>query len=129
MSAPGPDIKRGRLSADEEKAIEALAGRKLKAGQIATRLNRHPATVNFAMHRMGLKEPATRQCAPYTRKNGSRVCLFDDAEDAMIEAMRAEGNTCSRIAAACFVWFGRKRSAATVGVRLRMLANRKEAAE
>ena len=64
-----------------------------------------------------------------TRKNGSRVCLFDDAEDAMIEAMRAEGNTCSRIAAACFVWFGRKRSAATVGVRLRMLANRKEAAE
>lgn len=127
MSAPGHDIKRGRLSDDENAAIEALAGRNLKAGQIALRLNRHPATINHAMHRMGLKILTERGAVTFTRKGGSTVNGFSPDEDALIEEMRAGGASPGKIAAECLARFGRKRSPQTINTRLIMLANREEA--
>lgn len=115
---------RGRLSSIEREQIARLADHGLKAGQIASRMNRHPSTVNFAMHSMGLKAPIDRSGVTYVRKNGSAVRSFDATEDALIEELRTGGATYRAIAEACLARFGRKRSAATIGVRLKMLANR-----
>ncbi len=128
MSEQIATVRRGRLSPHEREQIEALALRKLTAGQIALRLNRISATINFAMHYMGLKAPADRRRRSYTRKNGSEVCSFDRAEDAMILEMRAAAAVCREIAAECMARFGRKRSPQTICMRLKMLAN-VEAAE
>lgn len=117
-----PGIKRGRLSADEEKQIELLAERGSSSGQIALRLNRHPATINFAMHRMGLREPVTRSFA-YSR-GGRAVKNFSADEDAFIEALRCQRFTYQKIARIAAIRFGHRRSAATIGVRLKMLGNK-----
>ncbi len=123
MSAWAATIRRGRLSPHEREQIEALALKKLKAGQIAFRLNRIPATINFAMHYMGLNAPADLRRRSYPRKNGSEVHSFSQAEDAMILEMRAAQAVCREIAAECMARFGRKRSPQTIGMRLKMLAN------
>lgn len=122
MSAQAATLRRGRLSPHEREQIEALALKKLTAGQIALRLNRIPATINFAMHSMGLKVPTDRQFS-FTRKNGSEVHSFSQAEDAMISEMRAAGAVCREIADAIMARFGLRRSPQTVGIRLKMLAN------
>ena len=122
MSEQIATVRRGRLSPHEREQIEVLALRKLTAGQIALRLNRISATINFAMHYMGLKVPTDRQFS-YTRKNGSEVHSFDDAEDVMILEMRAAQAVCREIAAECMARFGRKRSTQTIRTRLKMLAN------
>jgi len=122
MSAPTPDLRRrGRLTGAELDVIETLAARGLSAGQIARRLNRIPATVNFAMHSLGLKAPAARQ-AVYVRA-GRIVRTFAAEEDAFIAALRTGGLTTPQIAARTSERFGHPRTAATVLVRLRMLAN------
>jgi len=119
------EVTRGRLSTHEREQIAALASRGLKAGQIAQRLNRLPATVNFAMHSMGLKQPMSRRAITYVR-GGAIVHSFTPDEDAMVEAMRESGATCQTIADASLQMFGRKRSAATILTRLKMLANTNE---
>ncbi|MDI9847330.1 helix-turn-helix domain-containing protein [Rhodoblastus sp. 17X3] len=121
------DIKRGRLSQEERGKIESLALRNLRASQIAARLNRHPATVNFAMHSMGMKAPKDRRPISYTRRNGTQVHSFTPDEDVLIEDMRAAGAVCREVAETCLARFGRKRSPATIITRLRMLANRDDA--
>lgn len=126
MSAPGPSIIRGRLSPHEREQIESLALRNLKAAAIATRLNRHPATINFAMHSAGLKAPADRSGVTYTRKDGSKVNSFTPDEDEMVEEMRTAGAVCREIAEACRERFGRRRTPATINTRLMMLANKDE---
>lgn len=119
-------LKQGRLSLDEEQAVINLAACGWKAGRIAMKLDRIPTTISYAMTRLGLRAPTPRS---YTMtRHGRPVIFFDTAEDAMIETLRAEGLSCAKIAAACFDRFGRVRSGATVGLRLKMLAARETAA-
>lgn len=118
-----PGILRGRLTDGELESIEALAARKLKAGQIAQRLNRHPATINFAMHRLGLKSlmPATIR-VPYVR-NGVVCHPFSPDEDAYITALRIQRFTTAKIADLVGKRFDHRRTPATINMRLTMLAN------
>ena len=119
-------VKKGRLSGDEEEMISALAELGRSAGQIAVRLNRHAGTINFAMHRMGLKAPVARSF-DYTRANGSAVKSFSPEEDAFIEALRIQHFTYEKIAEVSAKRFGHQRTPATIGIRLKMLANLAEA--
>ncbi len=118
MGAEG--IKRGRLSQDEEAAIVAL-GESLTAGQIARRLNRHPATVGLALHRFGLAT-VTRRSFRYFR-NGREVRSFSPEEDAFITALRVAGAARGEIAERVKDRFGYARTPDTIGIRLTMLAN------
>lgn len=119
-----PNILRGRLSKEELERICALGERGLKAGPIALRLNRHPGTVNYAMHRLGLNTPAQRSFE-YVR-GGSVVKSFSRDEDGLLSAMRTEGATLGVIAAALTETFGHRRSPHTVAVRLVLLSNVEE---
>ncbi len=116
-----PDRKRGRMSPEERASIAALAERGLRPGQIALKLNRHPATVNFAMHSMGLNTLRPRTFE-YLR-GGRTVRSFSPAEDRMIQELRAAGLSTLVVAARLNEAFGNERSCHTVGVRLKMLAN------
>jgi hypothetical protein len=116
------NITRGRLSADEKATIEELAERGLVAGQIAFRLNRHPSTVHFAMTTMGLTAPVERQFR--FQRNGCEVVSFSKEEDAFIVALRTQDHTWAKIAELVGKRFGHKRTAATIGIRLKMLAAR-----
>ena len=113
--------KRGRLSAEERSEIERLAMLGLKPGPIAQRLDRHPATINFAMHCMGLRAPASRTFS-YVR-NGRPVVSWSAADDARIQALRAAGMTTTKVAEIISTESGISRSGPTVRVRLMMLAN------
>lgn len=126
MSTDLASIKRGRLSEIEETAIAAFAEKGWTAGRIARRLDRHPGTINFALHRLGLKAPVARAVS-YTRASGSAVRSFAPDEDAFIEALRIQGFTLQRIAEIAAKRTGHQRTAATIGIRLKMLANRAEA--
>lgn len=117
-----PHIKRGRLSPEERAAIVTLAERGLNGGQIALRLNRHPSTVGLAMLYLGVREPATREFS-YERA-GRLVRSFTPDEDSVLTALRIEGLSTPRIAQALSDQFGHPRTAATVNIRLRMLAAR-----
>lgn len=114
--------KTGRMVPEERAAIEQMAERGLSAPQIAQRLNRHSGTINFAMHALGLKAPQERTF-DYVR-NGVRVVSFSREEDAFIEALRVQAFTTTKIGELCAKRFGHPRSAATVGTRLKMIANR-----
>lgn len=115
-------IKRGRLSVDEEAAIVELADeQKLEAGQIALRLNRHPATVSYAMHRLGCRQ-LTRRTFCYWRA-GAVVRSFSPDEDSWMLKRRAAGATTAQIALELGEKFGHPRSPHTVNVRLVLLAN------
>ncbi|HEY1310071.1 MAG TPA: helix-turn-helix domain-containing protein [Pseudolabrys sp.] len=119
-------FKRGRLTPDEVETVEQLAQRGLNAGQIALRLSRLPTTISYAMTRLGLRAPVARSYA-VTRK-GKPVIFFTPDEDALVESMRERGASCQAIADACLANFRRARSAATISLRLKMLANKREAA-
>ena len=120
-----PNIKRGRMSPEERAKIVALAERGLNGGQIALRLNRHPSTVGLAMVFLGVREPATREFA-YER-GGRLVRSFTAEEDQTLTALRIEGLSTPRIAQALTDRFGHPRTAATINIRLRMLAAREGA--
>lgn len=118
-------IKRGRLSAEERDQIAALAGRGFSVGRIAQKLNRHPSTVNFALHTMGLRTTKPQSRHSYVRK-GSLVCAFSPDEDAYITELRDKGLSTTLIADLASRKFNHRRSAATVLTRLKMLANVEE---
>ncbi len=120
------DIVRGRLSEAEKAQIVELAERNFTCGRIAQKLNRHPSTINFAMHWMGLKKLTSRR--PTYVRGGVEVRGFSEGEDDYIQACRIEGLTTPEIATLVAAHFGHKRSAATINVRLRMLASTEEAA-
>lgn len=121
----GCQLKRGRLTEIEEQAIAAFAEAGWTAGRIAVRLNRHPSTINFALHRMGLKVPVAR-AFDYVRRTGVSVRSFSPEDDAFIVALRVQGFSTPRIAELIEKRTGYRRSAATISIRLRMLANRDE---
>ena len=116
-----PTPRRGRLTAEECARIAALADKPLTCGQIALRLNRHPATVYQNMVSHGLRAPNLRSF-DYIR-NGRRVRSFSRDEDAFIEALRCQNYKCREIADLCGKRFGHPRSTATIAIRLRMLAS------
>jgi hypothetical protein len=115
------DIKRGRLTPAELEAIASLAERKFSCGRIAQRLNRHPVTVGYAMHRLGVRVLARRSFS-YVRKGGP-VKSFCQAEDAYLTELRTSGVPVSRIAELLTERFGHRRSDHTVRVRLVLLSN------
>ena len=112
----------GRLSSAERDTIASLADRGLSAGQIALRMNRHPGTINFAMHALGLKQGPAPADFDYVRA-GRRVKSFSREEGAFIQALRVQGYTTTFIAEMVGKRFGHIRSAATINIRLKMLAN------
>ena len=125
MRRPLPaSIRRGKLSSDEECEIITLAERRLTPGQIARRINRHPGTVNFAMHRLGARTLAEREFE-YER-NGVTVHSFSREEDAWITALRIQGYSITKIAELGTKRFGHPRTPATISMRLTMLANRED---
>ena len=113
---------RGRLSGAERERIAELAERGLTPGQIALRLNRLPATVNFHMVTNGLRAPVDRARA-YVR-GASAVRSFSADEDAFITALRCQSYKYHEILAVCAKRFGHSRTPAAIGIRLRMLASR-----
>lgn len=124
-----PTVKHGRLTPDEDAEIERLAERRLTCGQIALRLNRHPATVNFAMHRLAVKTVDRRRAGKSYIRNGREVRHFTLEEDALMVDLRTEGLAFPRIAGLLSERFGgHPRTAQTISVRLMMLANLEEAA-
>ena len=119
-------MKSGRLSPAERAEIEQLADRGLRAGQIAIRMDRHSNTIGFLMSVTGLRICSDRTFA-YQRR-GRPVRSFSPDEDALIEALRCQAYTYQQIASVCGARFGHARTAATIGIRLKMLAARREAA-
>jgi hypothetical protein len=119
---PNTDIRLGRLSTTERSEIERLAQRGLTAGQIAQRMQRHAGAVNFAMTTMGLRSQVARTFA-YTRR-GREVRSFSPDEDALIEALRCQQYTFTKIADVCGKRFGHPCTPATICIRLRALATR-----
>jgi len=113
--------KRGRLTDEELEQIDTMATRGAGPGQIALRLNRHPGTVNYAMHRLGHR-PLVRRSVTYVRK-GVVVKSFSAEEDAYIVALRVQGFTNTKIADLVTRRFGHPRSPHTINIRLIMLAS------
>lgn len=117
-----PDtIKRGLLTPEENEQIAALADRGFGAGRIAQKLNRHPATVSYAMHRLGVRR-LTRRDFSYVR-NGVVVKSFSAEEDAFITALRVQGCKTPKIAQLVTKLFGHPRSPHTINMRLVVLSN------
>lgn len=121
------EIRRGLLTEQETDRILELAARGLSAGQIALRMNRHPATVSYAMHRLGLRTLSKRNVS-YTRRDGVEVRSFTPEEDALVLKLRTGGMSTPKIARAVTERFGYRRSPHTIQVRLVLLANMPEAA-
>jgi hypothetical protein len=121
MATVPDDIKRGRLSRAEEAAIVDLAARNFSPGRIAQKLNRHPATINYAMHRLHLRAVARRDFAYF--RGGVPVKSFSPTEDAYLTALRVQGLSHTQIAILLTHRFGHPRSSHTIGVRLALLAN------
>lgn len=116
-------IKRGRMSTEEDAAIEEFAAKRWSAGRIALRLNRHPATVAWALYRLGLRAPGPASGRTYVR-HGKAVRHFSVDEDVYIETLRIAGHRKTAIAKATSARFGTNRSPHTISMRLLMLANR-----
>ncbi len=114
-------MKRGRLTTDERDRVVELAERGLSAGQIALRMDRHKATINFAMHCLGLKNGPARRHWDYVR-NGRLVKAFTEVEDDFIQQLRLAGLSTPKIAEQVRAHFGHERSPPTIGIRLKMLA-------
>ncbi len=117
--------KRGRLTTAEENVVISLAERGLTSGQIARKLDRHPGTINWAMHRLGVAETKFPKRSPYMRA-GKMVVPFSRDEDAFIQACRIAGHPMSTIATAAGNRFGHTRGVHTIRCRLIMLANAPE---
>src|SRR5689334_21512613 len=115
------NIKRGLLTPTEKEQIVELAERGWSSGRIAGRLNRHPATVSYAMHRLGVRTLVRRDFS-YVRK-GVVVKSFSAEEDALVLELRTRGLPTTKIAPIVSERFGHRRSAHTIGVRLVLLSN------
>ncbi|HYC63392.1 MAG TPA: hypothetical protein VEC14_01570 [Reyranellaceae bacterium] len=120
------EFKRGPLTDGELAEIERLAER-LRAGQIARKLNRHPSTIGYHMSIRGLR-PMRSLNRQTCIRNGRAVKPFDVDEDTFIECLRIQGFTYSKIADLATKRFGHPRNPHTIGIRLKMLAAREEAA-
>lgn len=121
-----PELKRGRMSPEEEARVLQLGERGLSSGRVAQLLNRHHSTINWAFYRLGLKAPGPARGKCYVR-NGRTVRQFTAEEDSYIETLRIAGHSRSAIARAANARFGTERSYHAIHMRLVMLANREGA--
>lgn len=127
MSSRVPDtIKHGRLTSAENEQILELAERGFSSGRIAQKLNRHPVTISYAMHRLGCRKLVLKTFS-YVR-NGVLVKSFSREEDAYITALRIQDYPTTKIAELVTKRFGHPRSPHTINVRLVLLSNLDEAA-
>lgn len=115
----------GPLTDDDKARIEALAADGLSPYQIAARIKRHQATVQWFMYANGLKAPtaAPEQPSSYVR-SGRVVHRYSAAEDELITTLRSGGLGLTAIARRASEQFGTNRTAHTIHVRLTMLAGR-----
>lgn len=117
-------IKRGLMSPEEKASIANLVEtmRDPTPGKIASRLNRHIATVTWHMLTRGLLErPVGR--APHTyKRNGKTIHPYARAHDAFIEDLRSQGKNFRQIGELVTAEFGIVRSGHSVQVRLIQLA-------
>lgn len=118
------EILPGGLSEADHERIAALADKGWKAPRIAQTIRKHAGTVYWYMLRSGLAErdPNRRvRTTPY--KRGSYwVYPYSPDEDTYIEALRAEGASFKKIAAAATERFGKPRNHHSIFVRLTILA-------
>lgn len=117
---PMPNVKRGRMSAEEIKEVERVicSMKKPTAGKVACKVNRHPATINWYMLRHGyIERKPGRASRPYMR-NGKVVNPYTEEHDVRLEALRAEGKVFREIGEILTAEFGIKRSGHSVQVRL-----------
>src|SRR5258708_19603913 len=88
-----PMVKRGRMSAAEKAEIERLATTLAKPtpGRIASRLNRHPATVAWFMIRQGLIQRTIKYGnRPVGRRpNGTKIHPYTPEQDRRLVELRA----------------------------------------
>lgn len=111
----------GRLSEAERDQIVHMAELGMRAGHIARVLQRHPGTINFAMHALGVQKLTLRKFN--YKRNGREVRSFSREEDAWITALRIQGYSTTKIAMLATLRWGHPRNAATIGIRLKMLAS------
>jgi IS30 family transposase len=119
-----PDIKRGRMTADDKAAIERLAETmdKPTAGKIARKINRHPATVNWFMLTRGLIERKARRAPHEYQRAGKTIYPYAVEHDEFIEARRSEGKPFREIGELVTAKFGIERSGHSVQVRIIQLS-------
>lgn len=119
-----PDIRRGRMTAEDKAEIERLAEtmEKPTAGKIAAKINRHPATVNWYMLTRGLIERTPRR-APHTyTRNGKTVHPYTVEHDEFIGRLRAESKPFREIGELVSAKFGIERTGHSVQVRIIQLS-------
>ena len=125
-----PDMKRGRMTAEEKAEIErlALTLRKPSASAIARRLNRHISTVTwYLLTRNLIERPAGRSPPrPYTRRDGVTLYPWSPAEDARLIELRTAGHSYPQIGRMLAEEFGTHRDAHKAHVRNVILTARPE---
>jgi IS30 family transposase len=122
---PLPNIKRGRLTADEIEVLRTLAEqmRSPTPGKVARIMNRHPATIQWQMICAGLiRRERHYGPRPSYQRRGRTIFHFDAAEDRRLEELRVDGLSVAAIAEKLNAEFGRNRTGHSVDVRLKMLA-------
>lgn len=120
-----PNIKRGRMTAEECAEIERLAVTLAnpKPGPIALRLNRHPATVKWYMLRHGLSnEPPRTISRPYCTANGVMRYPWSPEQDARLTELLVAGNNYRQAGEVLTAEFGVPRNTHNCQVRAVMLA-------
>jgi hypothetical protein len=120
-----PDIKRGRMTAEERAEIERLAGtlKNPRPGPIALRLNRHPATVKWYMLRHGLwTQPPRTIPAPYVARSGVTRYPWSPEEDRRLEELLVAGNNYRQAGEILTAEFNIPRNTHSCQVRAVMLA-------
>lgn len=125
MKNTWPITARGRLSADEKRAIEEYANstKKPRVCTIARQLGRDASTISWHMMTHGFIGRRLKYLRelPYLRK-GKKVYPWLPEHDAVIERLRVEGLHRDKIAASVTKEFGIERGAHSVEVRLQILA-------
>lgn len=119
------NIKRGRMTAEEKSEIErlALTLKNPKAGPIALRLNRHPATVKWYMLRHALlTQPRRTIPRPYTTAAGVTRYPWTLEQDQRLDELLIAGKNYRQAGEILTAEFGVPRNTHNCQVRAVMLA-------
>lgn len=117
-------IKRGRMS-PEEKALIARLVEEMKEptpGKIASRLNRHIATVTWHLLSHNLIERPVGYLPHAYSRNGKIIHPYTKEHDQLIEELRVQGKNCREIGDLVTARYGIARTGTSIRVRLVQLA-------